>query len=137
MNLKAIIYSVKLINSNIKNYKYSWYWVKNSATGIAFAKYQPMRKVEDINVFYKKTPMYQPQGLIKLDQPKKLTRSKSEKESIYKHNTLSKEYIAEYTHYPNNILQFKKETKCIHPTQKPVNLLEYLIRTYTKEGDTV
>ena len=58
-------FTTKLINSNIKNYRYSWYWIKNNSTGFTFAKYQPMRKVEDINVFYKKAPLYNPQGLVK------------------------------------------------------------------------
>ena len=79
-------FTTKLINSNIKNYRYSWYWIKNNSTGFTFAKYQPMRKVEDINVFYKKAPLYNPQGLVKLDKPKKYKRkqSKDTKDSIYR-----------------------------------------------------
>lgn len=50
---------------------------------------------------------------------------------------MSKEYVQEYTNYPNNVLYFNKETNCIHPTQKPTDLLEYLIRTYTKENELV
>lgn len=128
-------FTTKLINSNIKNYKYSWYWIKNTVTGFAFAKYQPMRKVEDINVFYKGKPPYKPQGLVKLDKPKKCTRKIPTKESIYdKNNVLCKSYEQKYTNYPNNILYFNKEHKCEHPTQKPVDLLEYLIKTYTDES---
>lgn len=130
-------FTTKLINSNIRNYKYSWYWIKNTTTGFTFAKYQPMRKVEDINVFYKKTPLYQPQGLVKLDKPVIKKRKCNNKDSVYKISALTKEHKIEYTNYPNNVLFFNKETKCIHPTQKPVDLLEYLIETYTKEGDTV
>lgn len=128
-------FTTKLINSNIKNYKYSWYWVKNTVTGFAFAKYQPMRKVEDINIFYKKMPPYDPQGLVKLDEPKQYRRSVPSREVIYDgRNTLCKTYVQEYTNYPNNVLYFDKEAKCVHPTQKPVLLLEYLIKTYTSEG---
>lgn len=128
-------FTTKLINSNIKDYKYSWYWVKNNVTGFSFAKYQPMRKVEDINVFYKKHPPYNPQGLVKLDNPKKITRKKPARETIYDgRNVLCKEYLQKYTNYPNNILNFSKEVRCVHPTQKPVQLLEYLIKTYTDEG---
>lgn len=128
-------FTTKLINSNIKDYKYSWYWVKNNVTGFSFAKYQPMRKVEDINVFYKKHPPYNPQGLKKLDTPKKKFRKKSTRETIYDgKDILCKEYLQKYTNYPNNILNFNKESKCVHPTQKPVQLLEYLIKTYTDEG---
>lgn len=131
-------FTTKLIWSNIKSYKYSWYWIKNTATGFVFAKYQPMRKVEDINVFYKSKPPYKPQGLVKLDKPKVCTRKKSKKDSIYdRGDTLCSTYIQEYTNYPHNVLYFDKESKCQHPTQKPVALLEYLINTYTDEGMVV
>jgi len=131
-------FTTKLINSNIKNYKYSWYWIKNITTGFTFAKYQPMRKVEDINIFYKKTPLYRPQGLVKLDKPIiKKKRSSNKKDYVYKSKPLSKEHKTEYTNYPNNVLYFNKESKCIHPTQKPVELNKYLIKTYTKENDIV
>lgn len=128
-------FTTKLINSNLKNYKYSWYWMKNKATGFPFAKHQPMRKVEDINVFYKKKPLYIPQGLKKLDKPIiKKRKIKAGSDSIYKETTLLKEHKIEYTNYPNNVLFFNKETNTIHPTQKPIDLLEYLIKTYTKEN---
>ena len=131
-------FTTKLINSNIKNYKYSWYLIKNTVTGFAFAKYQTMRKVEDINVLYKKAPLYIPQGLKKLDKPKIKKRNKSKKDDhIYNEKSLLKEHITEYTNYPNNVLFFNKESKTIHPTQKPVDLLEYLIKTYTRENDVV
>lgn len=130
-------FTTKLIFSNIKNYRYSWYWIKNRVTGFTFAKYQPMRKVEDINVFYKKKPIYIPQGLKKLEKPKVKKRKASKSEQIYKETTLLKEHKIEYTNYPNNVLYFDKESKTVHPTQKPHDLLAYLIKTYTKEGDLV
>ena len=132
-------FTTKLINSNLKNYRYSWYWIKNNVTGFTFAKYQPMRKVEDINVFYKKAPMYNPQGLIKLDKPRtrKGKKFRIESDGIYNFETLQKDYEVKYTNYPNNVLYFNKEAKSLHPTQKPVDLLEYLIKTYTKENDIV
>ncbi len=132
-------FTTKLINSNIKNYRYSWYWMKNTCTGFAFAKHQPMRKVEDINVFYKRKPLYVPQGLKKLDKPKiKKRKNKiSNRDTIYNEDSLMKEHIVEYTNYPNNVLEFKKESKTVHPTQKPVDLLQYLIKTYTLEGHIV
>lgn len=132
-------FTTKLINSNLKNYKYSWYWIKNKCTGFTFAKHQPMRKVEDINVFYKKKPLYVPQGLIKLDKPKLKKRKpkKQNSDDIYKTSTLLKEHVIEYTNYPNNVLYFDKEIKNVHPTQKPNDLLEYLIKTYTREGDLI
>lgn len=131
-------FTTKLINSNIKYYRYSWYWVKNKATGHVFAKKQPMRKVEDINVFYKKKPLYIPQGLKKLDKPIiKKRRKSNKKDHIYKESTLLKEHKVEYTNYPNNVLYFDKEVKTVHVSQKPTGLLKYLIKTYTKEGDIV
>lgn len=130
-------FTTKLINSNMKNYRYSWYWMKNNSTGHVFAKYQPMRRVEDINVFYKKKPLYIPQGLKKLDVPKKRQKKRTDKEMIYDQESLLKPYEQKYTNYPNNVLEFKKEAKCVHPTQKPVLLLEYLIKTYTREGEVI
>ncbi|WP_286149539.1 MULTISPECIES: DNA-methyltransferase [Bacillota] len=132
-------FTTKLIHSNLKNYKYSWYWIKNTSTGFAFAKHQPMRKVEDINVFYKRKPLYVPQGLIELEKPiVKKRRSKiSNNDTIYNEKSLMKEHIVKYTNYPKNVLFFNKESKTVHPTQKPIDLLEYLIKTYTKENDIV
>ncbi|MBZ6007294.1 site-specific DNA-methyltransferase [Paraclostridium bifermentans] len=130
-------FTTKLIYSNIKNYRYSWYWIKNTCTGFVFAKYQPMRKVEDINVFYKKRPLYIPQGLKELSEAKSKKAKGEGKEGIYKFNSLNKEHVAKYTNYPKNVLYFKKESLHLHPTQKPVDLLEYLIKTYTKEGEVV
>lgn len=126
-------FTTNLINSNMKHYKYSWYWLKNNVTGFAFAKYQPMRRVEDINVFYKKHGIYNPQGLKKVENMKKRKRNAPKRETIYKENTLQNEYTPQFTNYPKNVLQFNKEVKCVHPTQKPVELLEYLIKTYTNE----
>ena len=75
----------------------------------------------------------------KLDKPKiKKRKNKiSNRDTIYNEDTLMKEHIVEYTNYPNNVLEFKKESKTVHPTQKPVDLLEYLINTYTVEGHVV
>lgn len=130
-------FTTKLIYSNIKNYRYSWYWIKNTCTGFVFAKYQPMRKVEDINVFYKKRPLYIPQGLKELSEAKSKKAKSESKDGIYKFNSLNKEHVSKYTNYPKNILYFNKESRHLHPTQKPVDLLEYLIKTYTKEGEVV
>lgn len=132
-------FTTKLINSNLKDYKYSWYWIKNRVTGYPFAKHQPMRKVEDINIFYKIKPLYIPQGLIKLDKPmlKKRKKKKQNNDTIYNESTLMSNYIVEYTNYPNNVLYFNKEARTIHPTQKPQDLLKYLIKTYTREHDII
>jgi site-specific DNA-methyltransferase (adenine-specific) len=116
-------------------YRYDWYWLKNQATGHMNAKKMPMRKVETISVFYKHLPTYNPQGLIELEQPKI-------NKNINMNNCYRKadyQGANKYTNYPNNILEFNKPTTGgrLHPTQKPVDLLEYLVKTYTNEGDTV
>lgn len=131
-------FTTQLISSNPKAFRYCWYWLKNQATGFTFAKYQPMRRVEDICVFYRKMPTYNPQGLVVLPEEKQKVRRKSrpKRESIYKTRTLMKEYVPRFTNYPKNVLQFNTE-RGLHPTQKPVPLLEYLVRTYTNEGDTI
>lgn len=130
-------FTTKLIHSNLKNYRYSWYWIKNTCTGFAFARYQPMRKVEEINVFYKKKPLYIPQGLKVIDKTKVRKETDRTRTGIYHFESLNKKHMSKYTNYPKNTLYFSKETKHLHPTQKPVDLLEYLIKTYTKEGEVV
>ena len=126
-------FTTKLINSNIKKYRYNWYWNKNNVTGSLFAKVQPMRCIEDICVFYKKKPVYNPQGLIKLEKPK--LHKPDKKSSVYKIKCNGS--LQEYTNYPKNFLEFSKDKERFHPTQKPVKLLEYLIKTYTNKNDVV
>lgn len=214
-----------LINSNRNSFRYCWYWVKNQATGFTFAKYQPMRKVEEICVFVCNVPgqsnqgkhlalreymftelnrsgksrtdinkalgnymsshyfthgqqfsipneenwtklqtatgcftrsyadirqeyekdlggsagvsfTYNPQGVKKLHNQKPKRRKKGARESVYDLGTLQKEYTPRFGNYPKNVLYFDTE-RGLHPTQKPVALLEYLVRTYTNEGDTI
>ena len=127
-------FTTKLIHSNLKDFKYNWYWIKRNATGHCFSKFQPMRKIEDICVFYKKQPVYNPQGLTKLEKPI-IRKKKSKKDSVY--DIVEKIHKIEYTNYPKNIIEFKHDKDKLHPTQKPVQLLEYLIKTYTNENETV
>jgi len=129
-------FTTELINSNRKLFRYCWYWLKNQVTGFPFAKFQPLRCVEDICVFYMKRPTYNPQGVIKLDKPI-VNKEKRKSDFIYDETTLSNEYVTEYTNYPRQTLEFKCQREGLHPTQKPVALFEYLIRTYTNEGDVV
>lgn len=128
-------FTTKLIHSNIKQFRYCWYWKKSNVTGFSYARYQPMRCIEDICVFYKKVPKYKPQGLKKLETPK-IKHLQLKGDAIWK-PSLSGEYEQRYTNYPKHLLEFSKDKKNIHPTQKPVALLEYLIKTYTDEGETV
>lgn len=128
-------FTTKLVGSNLKAFRYCWYWVKNQPTGHAFAKHQPMRKVEDVCVFYKKRPTYNPQGLVVIDNPK-TKRSGNRRAPGSVRDTFHEYYTPRFTNYPKNVLQFDCE-RGLHPTQKPVPLLEYLVKTYTNEGDTV
>lgn len=126
-------FTTKLIHSNLKNFRYCWYWKKNNVTGFPFAKYQPMRCVEDICVFYKNRPTYNPQGLAELKKP---ITQKTNTSTVYDGKTLNGEHTQRFTNYPKHILEFANEAvnakKRLHPTQKPVKLLEYLINTYTR-----
>lgn len=85
-------------------------------------------------MFYKQMPTYNPQGLIKLDKP--VTRTRKDIADIYRKGSLLGDYITTHTNYPKNLLQFKCE-RGYHSTQKPVPLFEYLIKTYTNEGELV
>ena len=128
-------FTTRLIYSNLKHFRYCWYWKKNNATGGIFCKYQPMRCIEDICVFYKKMPTYNPQGLKKLEQ---VRISQPRSQGVY--SKKKNPSIQTHTGYPKHFLEFDNSisgNKRLHPTQKPVKLLEYLIKTYTDEGDTV
>lgn len=129
-------FTTQLISSNQKAFKYCWYWLKNQPTGFTFARYQPMRKIEDICVFYRKHGTYNPQGLQVVKGAKPRRNKALKKDGVYKMDTLMQEYTPRFKNYPKNVLQFDTE-RGLHPTQKPVPLLEYLVKTYTNEGDTV
>ena len=131
-------FSSNLRKSNIKNYKYYLIWLKNNAGNFQLAKKQFLKYHENISIFYKKQPTYNPQGLIKLENP--ITQSNKGKAGKLGHLSSEKKratYKQEYTNYPKSILKFNRPSKPLHPTQKPVPLLEYLIKTYTNEGDLV
>lgn len=128
-------FTTSVIQSNRKAFRYCWYWLKNTATGCAYARYQPMRKVEDICVFYRKHGTYNPQGIMEV-YGAKVKKKASRMDGVYKIDTLAGEYIPRFKNWPKNVLQFNTE-RGLHPTQKPVPLLEYLVKTYTNEGDTV
>lgn len=122
-----------LIMSNPAMFKVSWVWLKTNCSGFANAKKQPLRSYEDVVVFYRQQPVYNPQGIVKLGAPR--TRTK-ETGQIMGRTGFRDGYQQEYTNYPKNVLSFPSQ-RGLHPTQKPVALIEYLIRTYTNEGDTV
>lgn len=122
-----------LVMSNPKGFKYAWAWVKTNCTGFANAKKQPLRQFEDVLVFYDRQPTYNPQGVIKLDKPKTRTKDTG---AIMGRTGFKDGYVQTETNYPKNVLEVPSE-RGLHPTQKPVALMEYLIRTYTNEGDVV
>lgn len=131
------IFTAKLILSQPKIYKYKWVWEKSKPTNFLNAKKQPLRKHEDICVFYKKQPTYNPQ----------MTQGEPYDKGIRK-DQLSGSYgdfqpvhvSSNGERYPTDIIYVKtaeSEGEVIHPTQKPIELGRYLIRTYTKPGDVV
>ena len=127
-------FTTKLINSNIKNFKYTWVWEKSRFANQMLAKKQPLKIHEDICVFYKKQVNYNPQGLIEINKTTKQGKKISDNNGG---GTRKTSYKQTHTNYPRTILKYKSEGKTIHPTQKPVALFEYLIKTYTNEGETV
>lgn len=133
-------FSSALRMSNIKNFKYDWIWEKSRPSNFQMAKKQPLRYHENISVFYKKTPIYNPQMWV----GEKNHRTKKTKgiNNIVGDYSVDKKDGWENTSnvkYPKSVIKIKStdSTRNIHPTQKPVNLLEYLIKTYTNEGEIV
>jgi len=128
-------FSTVLRMSNIKEYKYDWIWDKVKPGAFASAKYQPLRQHELISVFYKNFGAYNPQ-MVERDKPK---TSRQYGESLSANCTIDG-LDRTYTHlYPKTILKFSNahQKGKVHSTQKPVDLLEYLVKTYTNQGDTV
>tara|TARA_R110000822_G_scaffold18002_2_gene59850 strand:+ start:28 stop:771 length:744 start_codon:yes stop_codon:yes gene_type:complete len=133
-----------LVMSNIKNYKYDWVWDKSTVTGGQNARKQPMRKVELISVFYKKQSTYNPQLE---DKDKKFIRKIKKTYKSENNHKMSKNFTVNSQtrtipidkKYPSNIIRISNGSNKgkKHPTQKPVLLMEYLIKTYTNESETV
>jgi len=120
-------------SSNLKLLKYEWIWNKTKATGHLNSKKMPLKKHENILIFYKKPPTYNPQNIIKKSIP--TIRKGGNNGTNYGES--SKDAIQEYENFPTDILNFKSEGKTLHPTQKPIDLCEYLIKTYTNGNDMV
>jgi site-specific DNA-methyltransferase (adenine-specific) len=123
-----------LVTSNLKLFKYDLVWEKSQATGFLNAKKMPLRKHESILVFYKSLPTYNPQFTDGKPYVAK-SNAKANKGNYGKFN--DNITINEGKRYPVSILPFKNGGKTYHPTQKPVALFEYLIKTYTNEGEVV
>jgi len=126
-----------LVMSNIKMFKYEWIWIKSNCGGFLSANKAPLKRHENICVFSKRQPTYNPQKT----KGKPYTKKRSSLGGSYLgEETIKKLYnwvtVSDGSRFPLSILTFKNETG-LHPTQKPVALFEYLIKTYTNEGETV
>lgn len=147
-------FTSQLVMSNLEWFKYEWIWKKSRTTGFFTANYRPMKSTEDIVVFseggaaaasrHTGNMTYNPQGLIEKRVKKKNSRKRLGKilgveEFVGKNNKMlgDSEYEQKYTNYPTEILEFAIENDSPHPTQKPVPLMEYLVRTYSNPGETV
>ena len=134
------MFTAQLMMSNPKMWRYNLIWQKGGrCSGFLNAKRQPLREHEDICVFYKKQPTYNPQMVKCLPHQRNHSRGKMEKEQTNRcYGKFGKAVdIITNLKYPKSILNFKRPHPQVHPTEKPVALLEYLIKTYTNEGDTV
>jgi site-specific DNA-methyltransferase (adenine-specific) len=128
-------FSSNLRMSNTKNFKYDWLWIKNKHDGFLNAKRQPLRENEIVSVFNTKT--YNPQYRTVPPFKHKKTATGVKSSTHGKINKNKPEYEMRDYKYPTNVLRFDKPKKRLHPTQKPVGLLEYLVKTYTLENETV
>jgi DNA modification methylase len=132
-------FSSYLRMSNIKQYKYDWYWRKSRPTGGLHAKKRPMLDIETISVFYRFQCFYSPQGVSDCNIVHKNTDGRKKGSGVRGADRKNDSYIQTKTDYPRRVLDFSSphNVGSFHPTQKPVALLEYLIKTYTLEGETV
>lgn len=141
-------FTTDLINSNRGNYRYEYIWVKNNCTNLVQAKRMPLRSHENILVFYKEQPTFNPTKIKRTENElKRISRSsktENKKEDVYLKavgTNMQKRDLAEYK-LADDVLHFnsvhgRDSKKLEHPTQKPVELFEYLIKTYTNENDLV
>ncbi|MEH7250982.1 site-specific DNA-methyltransferase [Neobacillus niacini] len=131
------IFTAQLILSQTKYYKYKWVWEKSKATNFLNAKKQPLRKHEDICVFYKKQPVYNPQ----MGKGESYNKGVRKDQLTGSYGDFSPVLVkSDGDRYPTDIIYVKtaeSEGEVVHPTQKPIELGRYLIKTYTNEGDIV
>lgn len=122
-----------LIASNYDDFRYQWVWEKPKASGFLNARRRPLTAHEDVAVFGS-IEVYNPQGL----QPVAVNNARKNKSGNGNFGKVSdKPYTQTEGNFPRSVIEFQHEVKPVHPTQKPVALMEYLIRTYTNPGDTV
>jgi site-specific DNA-methyltransferase (adenine-specific) len=133
-----------LIMSNPREFRYCWTWVKDYSTGFLNANKMPLKNTEDVCVFYRQLPVYNPQGVKKHEITQHIKRGKVDGDysdrgggAYGRTGVAHSEYKMVNTNFPKQTLSFGKDDKQYHPTQKPVALMAYLIRTYTNPGDVV
>jgi site-specific DNA-methyltransferase (adenine-specific) len=124
-------FTTSLIASNMREFRYTWVWEKEQGVNFLLAKKQPMKVHEDVCVFYRSQPTYNPQMTTGKPYISGKGDSGEVTGSVTKVQTKN-----DGTRYPRSIQAVKRETG-MHPTQKPVALMEYLVKTYTNEGDKV
>ena len=130
-------FAAELVSSNPKLFRYEWIWQKSQGTGFLNANRMPLKAHENLLVFYKRLPVYHPQKI----PGKPYTRPPSANTGSYGKFLPVDTVNEDGSRYPLDVIAFQtcngSKDRPVHPTQKPVPLLEYLIRTYTDEGDTV
>lgn len=128
-------FAVDLINANRGNFRYDWVWHKTAPVNFINSAKMPLRNHELILVFYKKHGTYNPQGLIKLENVKKVKKTNRAGGA---YAGCDKPFTQTHTNYPKTVIKFAKGSNGkLHPTQKPIDLFKYLILTYSNKGDTV
>lgn len=121
--------------SNLSMLRYEWVWYKSKATGFLNARRAPLKKTENILVFYQKLPTYNPQ--FEPGEPYQKIFHKSGNSPNYGKFERTTGGSEDGRRFPSNIISFPTVQRTLHPTQKPVALCEYLIRTYTQPGEVV
>lgn len=140
-------FSSYLRMSNIKHYKYDWIWKKTTSTGFQHAKNMPLKNYEIISIFSNgsmghksllgdRRMTYNPQGIIRVNKISKKTKNKWGN-IAGKRPSHKERFLTEFANYPTMILEFPIDKGVGHPTAKPVSLIEYLIKTYSDEGELI
>lgn len=140
-------FSSHLRMSNIKHYKYDWIWKKTTSTGFQHAKNMPLKNYEIISVFSNglighksllkdKRMIYNPQGIVRTNKISKSNKNRWGN-IVGKRPSHQEKFITEFENYPTMVLEYPKDKNIGHPTAKPVALIEYLIKTYSNEGETI
>lgn len=139
-------FSTTLRMSNLDMYKYDWIWKKTTVDGFFNAKCRPLKTIETISVFSKgearaggDNMVYNPQGLFISNKKTVNNRKEGDGDghNYFRKGLDTNEYIQEYTNYPTETLVYERDANSVHPTQKPIALLEYLVKTYSNPGDLI